>query len=167
MKELILIRHAKSDWAGEGIKDIDRPLSERGCKDAYMLSSWFSENEPLPELIISSPATRALSTALIYARAFGFDENEIVLNAQLYESTVTEYKNAISQLNNNYNSAILFGHNPVITNLINSMNDEIEFENIPTCGMVKIRFIQDNWKGVAGDAAGKIVLQKFPKNFKQ
>ncbi|HBF20268.1 MAG TPA: histidine phosphatase family protein, partial [Cryomorphaceae bacterium] len=68
MKKLYLVRHAKSSWKEEGVHDMDRPLKGRGVRDAYNTSQWLREQGDRPEFIISSPATRALHTALIFSR---------------------------------------------------------------------------------------------------
>lgn len=77
MKELILVRHAKSDWGSEVLKDIDRPLNERGYRDAYFMSNWFVKEKAKPQVIVSSSATRALSTAMIFARIMDADVKKI------------------------------------------------------------------------------------------
>lgn len=166
MKEVILIRHAKSDWANESVKDIDRPLNDRGYEDAYFLSNWFKKELPLPELILSSPATRALNTAFIFSRTFGMKESAVMLNEDLYESKMEDYLKVISSLDNIYNRIMVFGHNPAITNLTNELNKDLLFENVPTCGIIKIGFDLNSWKDVAAKKEGKLLLNKFPKSFK-
>ena len=166
MKELILIRHAKSDWTNESIKDIDRPLNERGYYDAYSLSEWFKEEMPLPDLIVSSPATRALNTAFIFCRTLSIREDSVRIIKSLYESTSKDYLKVISSIENEYNRIIIFGHNPAITNLTNELNNDLIFENIPTCGIVKIGFDNKSWTEVAKSKGGKLLMNKFPKSFK-
>lgn len=166
MKELILIRHAKSDWTNESIKDIDRPLNERGYYDAYSLGKWFMEKMPLPDLIVSSPATRALNTAFIFSRILNIKENKVRIIEDLYESTSKEYLKVLSFVENEYNRILVFGHNPAITNLTNEFNSDLVFENIPTCGIVQISFNCQSWAEVAKSKVGKLLLNKFPKSFK-
>ena len=167
MKELVLVRHAKSDWTKESIHDIDRPLGERGYDDAYLLSKWFKEEMGLPDSILSSPATRALNTAFIFARAFGIPEKDVVIDDTLYESFVKSYLKSISQTNNKTNRLMVFGHNPMLTELANEINKDLLFDNVPTCGLVKIGFKFDDWKDILNKPEGKLLLTKFPKNFKQ
>jgi phosphohistidine phosphatase len=167
MKELVLVRHAKSDWTKEAIHDIDRPLGERGYMDAYMLSKWFKEEMGLPDALLSSPATRALNTAFIFARVFGIPEKDVLIDDTLYESFVKSYLKAISQTNNKVNRLMVFGHNPMLTELTNEINKDILFDNVPTCGIVKIGFKFDDWKDILSKPEGKLLLTKFPKSFKQ
>ena len=167
MKELVLVRHAKSDWTKETIHDIDRPLGERGYEDAYLLSKWFKDEMGLPDLIISSPATRALNTAFIFARTFGFKEKDVLIDDTLYESFVKSYLKSISQTSNKINRVMVFGHNPMLTELANELNKDILFDNVPTCGIVKIGFEFNDWKDILNKQEGKLQITKFPKNFKQ
>jgi len=167
MKELVLVRHAKSDWVNENTKDIDRPLSQRGYDDAYFLSKWYNEEMALPDLIVSSPATRALNTAFIFARTFNIKEKEILIEESLYESDLKSYLKVISQTDNKVNRLMVFGHNPIMTNLTNELNKDLQFENIPTCGIIKIGFEFNDWKEILSKAEGKLLLNKFPKSFKQ
>ena len=167
MKELVLVRHAKSDWANENTKDIDRPLGERGYADAYSLSKWYKDEMALPDLMLSSPATRALNTAFIFARAFGVKEKDVLIEEDLYESDVKTYLKIISQINNKAIRLMVFGHNPVLTNLTNELNKYIQFENVPTCGIIKIGFEFNDWKEILNKQEGKLQLSKFPKSFKQ
>jgi phosphohistidine phosphatase len=167
MKELVLVRHAKSDWTKESIKDIDRPLGERGYEDAYLLSKWFKEEMGLPDTILSSPATRALNTAFIFARTFGINERDVLIDETLYESFVKSYLKSISQINNKVNRLMVFGHNPMLTELSNELNKDLLFDNVPTCGIIRIGFEFKDWKDILNKQEGKLLMSKFPKSFKQ
>jgi phosphohistidine phosphatase len=166
MKELILIRHAKSDWGSELLKDVDRHLNERGSSDAYYLSAWFVENKkPAPDFIIASTATRALNTALIFARALEFDLKNFKLEKDIYEATASTLFEVINNLPNSKNKIMLFGHNPGITNLSNLLSDDLFFDNVPTCGMLSFRFETNTWKSIE-PKSGKLLFYQFPKDFK-
>lgn len=166
MKELILVRHAKSDWGNELLKDVDRHLNERGSNDAYYLSNWFKENKsPAPDFIIASTATRALTTALIFARTLELDLKNFKLEKDIYEATASTLFDVIHKLPDNKNKIMLFGHNPGITNLGNLLSDDLFFDNVPTCGMVSFCFETDNWKNIE-PKSGKLAFYQFPKDFK-
>lgn len=167
MKELVLVRHAKSDWTKETIKDIDRPLSERGYADAYSLSKWFKEEMGLPDAMVSSPATRALNTAFIFARTFEMKEKDVQVEDSLYESDVKSYLKVISQTDKKVNRLMVFGHNPMMTELTNEINKSLFFDNVPTCGIIKIGFDFNDWKDILSKQDGKLQISKFPKSFKQ
>jgi len=117
-------------------------------------------------LLLSSPATRAINTAFIFARTFGIPEAQVMVNGDLYESTMQDYLEVISKLDKKNNRVMLFGHNPAITNLTNELNKDLLFENVPTCGIIKIGFPYENWKEVADKKHGQLLLNKFPKSFK-
>lgn len=165
MKQLIIVRHAKSDWGDENLKDIDRPLNERGYSDAYMLSNWFFTHHELPQLIVSSDATRALSTAMIFSRALGIPSERMLIESKIYESTADTLKKVISNFDDAAHSVMLFGHNPGITSLVNELSNDLFFDNIPTCGIISIQFDMNSWKEIES-LKGQLVFQQFPKEYK-
>lgn len=165
MKQLIFVRHAKSDWGNELLKDIDRPLNERGYGDAYSQSQWFLNNKVVPELIISSTATRALNTALIFARTLNFNMANFLIEENIYESSVATLVSIIKRQNNQAKSMMLFGHNPAFTNICNELSDNLFFDNVPTCGIVSFNFDIANWTDLT-NKKGQLNFQQFPKDFK-
>lgn len=164
-KQLIFIRHAKSDYGDDFLKDIDRNLSPRGYSNAYYASEWYAKMHAKPDVILSSTATRALSTALIFARALNFDMNNFVLQEKIYEAPASRLISIITNLDNSKNSAMLFGHNPGFTNACNELSDDMFFENIPTCGIVSLKFEIKNWNELSSQT-GKLDFYQFPKDFK-
>lgn len=167
MKKLMLVRHAKSDWGNEALKDIDRPLASRGYEDAYFMSKWFKETYPIPDQLISSAASRALNTALIFAREFNIRESSVKIEEKIYETNVDVWLKIISQFDNRFNSIMLFGHNPVMTNLANELNTELLFDNAPTCSVISLGLDIKEWKEILSKKEGKLLNYKFPKSFKQ
>lgn len=165
MKELFLIRHAKSDWGSQFLKDIDRPLNERGYADAYLMSHWFLKTKGVPNKILSSTATRALSTALIFARTFDFEMNKFELDNNLYESTSSKVISIIQQQPSTIQSLAVFCHNPTITEICNILIDDFFLDNVPTCGIVGIKFSVNDWQDVS-PKKGVLGFYQFPKSFK-
>ena len=165
MKELIFVRHAKSDWGSEFIKDIDRPLAERGYNDAYFMSKWFLKNKKAPDIILSSTATRALNTALIFARTLEFKMSNFFINEKIYESSVLNLISIIQDQGPGVKTVMLFGHNPGITETCNLLTDDLFFDNLPTCSVVHLKFDTDSWRDI-GNKKGNLVFHQFPKNFK-
>jgi len=165
MKEIIVVRHAKSDWGNEALKDIDRYLNERGYSDAYSLSAWFKKNSKAPDLILSSTATRALSTALIFARAINQPISKFALEPELYDADTETLLKVLWQQNDEAKSIMLFGHNPGLTNLCNELAEEFYIDNLPTCGMVFFQFGCSKWKEL-NTKSGKVKEHIFPKEFK-
>ena len=165
MKEIILVRHAKSDWGTEFLKDIDRHLNERGYRDAYFSSEWFLKNKNKPGLIISSTATRALSTALLFTRALGHSMTHFKLEENIYEASLDKLVAVIKSQDNTFNSMMLFGHNPSLTNICNHFSDDLFFDDIPTCGIVSYNFQVTSWSDIRSKS-GKLNYFQFPKDFK-
>lgn len=166
MKQLILIRHAKSDWGSEGLKDIDRHLNERGYTDAYFMANWYAENQQLPDLIISSAATRALSTALIFARKLGLKMTSIEMQPDIYEAHDDTLLKIVQKIGDSHKRVMLFGHNPGFTDLSNRLAPGTYFDNIPTCGIVAVNFKTDSWKKV-NEESGELAYYRFPKDFRE
>jgi phosphohistidine phosphatase len=161
MKTLYLIRHAKSDWAIATLADIDRPLNTRGYTDAHKMSAALKSTKIIPDLIITSPAVRAISTALIFARNLNYNAALINIQPTLYHTNAEQYLEIISQTDSKINTLFLFGHNPIITNCANSLIKN-NIENIPTCGIVAITNDCEDWeKFVSAD--GKLLAFDFPK----
>ena len=156
MKKLFLIRHAKSDWLNQELKDIERHLNERGYASANFMSQKFTEK---PDLIISSPAIRAISTALIFARNLYYSANNILIKQELYESSVMDYLSVINFIDNKYESVLLFAHNPTISDLVNVLTQSLPME-MPTCAIAGISFDTNDWQKAK---SGKIFLFDYPK----
>src|SRR5687767_6067245 len=119
MKTLHLVRHAKSDWGNQDLADIDRPLNERGYRDAHRMSKQFLEKKQAPQIIFSSPALRAMSTALIFCRNISYPPANIHIEEKIYEASIETMLHLVSQFDDRYGTAMIFGHNPVITDLTN------------------------------------------------
>jgi phosphohistidine phosphatase len=164
MKQLYIVRHAKSDWGNEFLQDIDRPLSQRGYEDAYRMAEHFKKTQKIPELIVSSPASRAINTAFIFARKFGINEKEVVIEKRIFEANESKLSELISELPDSKNTVMLFGHNPGLTNFINSVSDK-EIDNLPTCGIVLLSYELKSWKKIYEQTAHFNSFY-FPKQFR-
>jgi len=164
MMQLTLIRHAKSDWENEALKDIDRHLNARGYNNAYQLSEWYVNNQIKPDLIISSSATRALSTALIFVRTLNYNIADLIIETEIYESTSNIILSVIKKQNDLKKSILLFGHNPSLTNFANEFCTNLFIDNIPTCGIISINFETDSWKNISPQNSS-LNFHKFPKEY--
>ncbi len=162
MKTIILIRHGKSDWGYEFLNDIDRPLNERGYRETYQQSKWAKDNLPAPQLIISSPAIRAISTALIFARTLHYNEQNILIRHGIYDATTDDFLNNIHLLPTSIQTVLFFGHNPTITNLSNLLNSQSFIDNIPTSGIVRLDFNTNDWTKI-GELKSSQFAYKFVK----
>ncbi len=160
-KQLLIIRHAKSDW-NNGLSDFDRPLNKRGKRNAPEMAKRLLEKQIIPDLVISSPANRAITTAGYFAEILNFEKQNIQVEKSIYEAEVIDLMNVINSIENNYKHVALFGHNPGLTNLAYHLCS-CNFNNIPTCGIVSIIFPFDNWAMISGNT-GYMEFFDYPKN---
>ncbi|MFC3198581.1 SixA phosphatase family protein [Parapedobacter deserti] len=148
-KNLFIIRHAKSDWSFD-VNDFDRPLNQRGYDNAPAMATRLAQYAVHPDKLISSPAKRAITTAQLFAERLGIPPEDIQTDGRIYEALPNTLLEIINGLDNVYNSVALFGHNPGLTLLVNYLADE-DVYNVPTCGIVHIRFERvENWVEVSG-----------------
>jgi phosphohistidine phosphatase len=161
MKTLYLCRHAKSSWADPGMADHERPLNERGRMDAPVMAAILDQRREGIELFVSSPATRALTTALIFVKAQGLDEKVLRLEPKIYEASTQALANVVAGLPAGVRKAMLFGHNPGFTDLIEWLTSE-DIGNLPTCGMARIDLEVDEWAAV-GRGTGSLAWLDYPK----
>lgn len=162
MKNLILIRHAKSSWDAP-LKDKDRPLSKRGINDAHLVAEHVLEYLPKTYIVWSSSATRAKNTAYIFAENFSIPIENIIFDDELYTFDVSKLERIIKKCDNKYDNLILFGHNEAITNFVNTFGN-IDVDNVPTSGFVSLSFNVDNWEEINKGTTKKIV---FPSELKK
>ncbi|MFW6222719.1 MAG: SixA phosphatase family protein [Bacteroidota bacterium] len=145
-KALHIVRHGKSSWKYENIMDYDRPLKNRGIKNNYSIAEKISSFVQV-DLIISSPAVRALHTATIFARVLDLPLSDLALSDVLYASHEEVVYNFLTNLDNEHNQVMVVGHNPTLTNLANRFIAE-PIDNIPTSGCVSIKFDVDDWGAI-------------------
>ena len=161
MKNLILIRHAKSSWEAP-LHDKDRPLTTQGMQSAHLVSSHISEFLPKTFSIWSSTAERAIETALIFAQNINFPLESILYKEELYTFDERKLEKVIKSYSNGYDSIIIFGHNEAITNFVNKFGD-VYIDNVPTAGFVHIEFDNDNWSIINKGKTKKVL---FPRDLK-
>jgi phosphohistidine phosphatase len=161
MKTLYLIRHAKSSWDFPQLVDDERPLTEKGIKRTKKLGDYLVNNEILPEIFISSHANRAFHTAQIIAKKIGFPEKNIIIERSIYSAGIDNIFSVIFGITDNYNSVMLFGHNPAFTNLANYFFEN-KIDNLPTSGYVCIEFDTENWNEITNSKIIKTTVI-FPK----
>ena len=162
MKELTIIRHAKSSWDYPDLSDFDRPLSLRGKSNTRLMGERLLKNNIFFDGIISSGAERAKATAEIIAKTINFPKHKIKLNNDLYMASVLSMIDIIRESPAEYKSIALIGHNPSITELVNYLtNDTIE--DLPTCFNYQLTLPINSWVNVKqGIGEGKYF--NYPKS---
>jgi len=163
MKTLYLIRHAKSDRNDPSLSDYDRPLNKRGSNDAPFMGSKLLESGIHPDLILSSPALRAKTTAIAIAQALSYPLGLIRYIHPLYASDVETILSIIRDVSASVETLFIFGHNPEITECANIITGG-EIDNIPTCGVVAMRLKNDSWESIGANSA-EIIGVDFPKKY--
>ena len=158
MKNLILVRHAKSSWETP-LKDRDRPLSKNGLQAAHLVSSYVSKYLPKTYLFWTSVAERASQTALIFAQNLSYPIESIIYKEELYTFDENQLAKVIKSCKNEFDSVILFGHNGAITNFVNKFGD-VFIENVPTSGFVSLQFDVDDWRKKEKGKTLKVIVPK-------
>ena len=160
MKNLVLVRHAKSSWDDDGLNDFDRPLSNRGEHDAPSMAKRL-KGKLHPDAMISSAALRARTTCEEFADVLKFRKSKIMTTRRLYLAEAKEILEVVREIEGEPDCVLLFGHNPGITDFANRLlNGSID--NIPTCGVVSCKVTSDHWKDV-GWGSAVLDFFDFPK----
>jgi len=144
MKTLVIVRHAKSSWDQPGLSDFDRPLNERGKKDAPVMANRLKEKGIELDHLVSSPAKRAKKTAKYFAEEFRLKKEDIKLVEALYGATQSEFLQAIKEIDDKYKNVALFSHNPGVTDFASSLTN-VHVDDMPTCAMFAVQANTDSW----------------------
>jgi len=163
MKTLYLLRHAKSSWDDIGLSDRQRPLANRGKRNAPEMGKRFADRGEQLQRVLSSPAVRAHSTAQLFCEACGFAADDIVIEPNLYFSGSGSIEDLILAQDDSIRSLMLVFHNPDITYFSNSIDYEVSIDNVPTSGLVCFHSDIAQWRDWSRD---NTVFEYFdyPKN---
>ena len=162
MKRLVLVRHGKSSWEDESLPDHKRPLKKRAYNDAELVLNAFDHFYKPPALFWSSHAVRALTTAKMFKEELKVPEDKFEVVDDLYTFNQNELLSIIKSCPDDTDKLFVFGHNPAMTILVNSLGDK-ELDNLPTTGLCVIDFKVDSWKDIR---KGKTILTLLPKNLR-
>ena len=162
-KLLLILRHAKSSWEFEDLSDHDRPLNNRGKRDAPLMGRKLLKQQLVPHLIISSSAVRAHSTARKVAKACGY-EDEILIDPALYGSGYSDYLNVLINQEDKHDIIMLVGHNPISEQLVEVLTGEIV--TMPTCAIACISLPITSWKQIIAKTKGQLLNLWRPMELK-
>jgi phosphohistidine phosphatase len=164
MKTLYLMRHAKSSWSFDELTDQERPLNDRGRTDAPHMGQALAKRQLALDLLVSSPAVRALSTAVLVAREIGYPHDSIKVEPAIYQADLDTLLSVIRDLPDAADSALLTGHNPTISDVANYLlpHNSLTHE-MPTAAVLCIRFLTDHW-AEAGPANAEFYFYDYPKS---
>lgn len=159
MKTLLLMRHAKSSWKDATMRDFERPLNERGRKSAPVMGRLLRRRKPLPDLVVSSPAERARTTAALVTESAALHA-PLRYDERIYEATASQLLEVVAQLDEAADTALLVGHNPGMEELIETLTGA--HERMPTAALACITLDVEKWsKARAG--AGRLEWVERPK----
>ena len=153
---LFLIRHAKSSRDDPALPDKERPLNDRGMRDAPRMGERLAEQDVKPDLILSSPAVRALATAEIIAKKLDYKVKDIVVDKRLYASAPDDLLAVIHELGDKPQRVMLFGHNPELTELAHRLSSKII--DMPTCAVAEFSFDTKSWSNIGKQEPAKVTL---------
>lgn len=161
MKTLLIVRHAKSSWDSADISDIDRPLNDRGKRDAPAMAHRLIKAGVTVDRFVSSPAKRARATAELFVHAYGRKGKEIVQIPDLYHADVAIFKDVVTSLDDGDETVAIYSHNPGITAFANVLSD-VRLDNMPTCAVFAVKNEVDHWKDFLSGGA-KFWFFDYPK----
>ena len=160
MKTLFLVRHAKSSRDDPALADKDRPLNDRGKRDAPKMGKRLAKRRVKPDLILSSPAVRALKTAEIIAKKLDYKRKNILVDDRLYAVEADELLDVIRKLGDQVERVMLIGHNPELTELAHRLSSKIT--HMPTCAVAEFTFDAKTWPRIGKEKPVQIALD-YPK----
>ncbi|MVN75952.1 histidine phosphatase family protein [Hymenobacter sp. HMF4947] len=163
MKTLYLMRHAKSSWSFDELRDQERPLNDRGRDDAPRMGQALAKRHIVPDLLVSSPAVRALSTAVLVARELKYPHDKIVVEPGIYQADLDTLLAIIRDLPDGAGSVLLTGHNPTMTDVANYLSPSPLSSEMPTAAVMCLRFDTDHWAEVK-QANAEFYFYDYPRN---
>jgi phosphohistidine phosphatase len=163
VKILYIVRHAKSSWDQVALDDFERPLNDRGHRNAIMLGKLLKDHKITPDLLISSPANRAAMTARLISEQIKYSLSNIVYDPELYLATSSLLYDILRKVKNEYDQVMIVGHNPGMTALVNDLADE-QVPNLPTCSIYGLRLKIKTWSELT-KKCGQKILYESPKKY--
>ena len=163
MLQLTLIRHAKSSWSDPELSDFERPLNKRGRKNAPLMGKIMKQRGMTFDLLVSSPAERAISTACLIAAKLKYPAKKIRQVEELYAASAGSLLQCVQQFNPKDKRVALVAHNPGLTDFCNYLTGE-DISNLPTCAVALIEFELDDWQAVDRDS-GRLLIYEYPRKY--
>jgi phosphohistidine phosphatase len=161
-KQLVLVRHGKAAHGSTGQSDFDRELKASGQTDAMEMALKFKKEKFFPDLLISSPAARALATAVQFAKVWDLPAEAIETNIAVYEADTKSLFDVVMNIEDSFDKVALFGHNPGLSDLVSYLTGT-EYLDLPTSAVVWIEFPVEEWKDIS-QHTGTILIVDYPKS---
>lgn len=157
MKVLFLVRHGQSSWDDVKLADRERPLTDKGKSDATKMGKRLAESEVAVDMLVSSPAKRALATAEAIARKLDFKRRSIVQDERIYTGQVDDLLQLVREMDDDHKRVMLVGHNPLLSELVLYLAGKDV--NLPTCAVAVLRFDTKSWAKVARKKLEKVAIK--------
>jgi phosphohistidine phosphatase len=154
MKDLLVLRHAKSGWKDSDLVDHDRPLNKRGDKDAPRIGKLLRKERLVPELVLTSSARRARDTAEAAAAATGYTP-EIRHIPSFYQADLETFYATLSRLSDDIERVMIVGHNPELEELVEALTSESV--TLPTAALVHIELPIQTWNDLTQETGCRLV----------
>lgn len=161
MKNLTLLRHAKSSWKDPDLDDFDRPLNGRGQRDAPMMARRLAGRIFEPDLVLGSPALRIRQTLEVFVQELNIDPAIVIFDERIYLAEVEDLIDLVRGIPDDRCRVLLVGHNPGLTELANYLTGD-ELENLPTCALYGTELPVSAW-GRLEQEVGKLLFYDYPK----
>ena len=163
LRNICFVRHAKSSWDDARLRDFERPLNSRGKRDAPFMANKMIELHNVCDLVITSPAVRAQTTARIFADAANIAEDGFRMDERLYEASVAEVVAVVQEQDARFKSIFVFGHNPSMTVLANCFAG-VDIDNVPTCGVIQAKTMVSSWSDWTPEVSAFVGFY-YPKQY--
>ncbi len=164
MKTLLLMRHGKSSWKNEGLADHERPLKKRGRKDTKRIAKEILKQDLMPDLILSSPATRASETVEILTENLDY-QNKTQYVDELYMGEPQDFIDALREMTDDENIVLIVAHNPGLEAYLQIIDGEIE--SMPTAGLGYLVLALEDWKNISMETMGDLIGFWKPKELRK
>jgi len=162
-KTLLLVRHAKSSWDISDLNDFERPLNDRGKKDAPVMAKRLLHKKVHIDAFVSSPAKRAKKTAELFCREYKRKEDEIIFISKLYHASPEVFFEVIAELDNSFDTVAIFSHNMGITEFVNLLVKDTKIDNMPTCAVFAVQTNIKKWSDFKNEKR-QFLFFDYPKN---
>jgi phosphohistidine phosphatase len=168
-RELLILRHAKSDWDTKVASDFDRPLAKRGRKDAPRVGEWLYREGLIPQVIVSSPAQRARDTTLKVCKCLDLPKQDIQWDDDVYDADLPALLRVLSRVPQTAELVLLVGHNPGLEELLrflagNDVDEPADGKLLPTATVARLE-MPNEWMQLEGGCAGLVAIVR-PKQLK-
>lgn len=161
---MLVARHAKSSWDYPELSDFERPLSARGRRDAPLMAAILRDGPERPDVIVTSSAVRAVTTARVMAQLLDLPMHDMIISNALYDATADELIMLMREMDDAFRHVMIVGHNPALTQFVNIVGDT-ELENVPTCGVVTLAFPSlRSWRDI-GVRTGNARSFDYPRKY--